>query len=249
MALLISLGAFSIPSLMGRPMVPQIMQAGATQVSPVQLTPEAVSQQATAAGEVFSVRVSGNIYYDKMPVSGAEVSVYLNGRKVGQTTAGDIYIFEVPGVRKGDTIRVDATYEGRTGSASEVVTFKSMSLNVNIKSGKSFIRNALEMLPGKDDLDKQQAAATPAPTSTPQQTSQSSGTPASTPSTSTTDANALTSQVVDQTTNTLANTIGRTKGAVAQPSTISTANDGSGFSFNSLADMMNAADTLAPTLS
>ena len=39
-------------------------------------------------------------------------------------------------------------------SDAQYPLFKSMSLNVEIKSGHSFIRNALEMLPTQDDIDK-----------------------------------------------------------------------------------------------
>ena len=153
-ALVACVASFSMPALLGRPMVPQMMQTAALELPTQTITPEQVAAQ--SADETFSVRVSGNVYFDKLPVQGAEVTVYLNGREVGKSTAGDIYMFEVPGVRMGDTIRVDATYEGFTGTASEVVKFKSVSLNVDIKSGRSFIRNALGMLPTQDDIAKSQ---------------------------------------------------------------------------------------------
>jgi hypothetical protein len=210
-----SAAAFSMPTLLGKPVVPQMFQQTAPQLPAAELTPEQVATQAQE--EVFSVRVSGNVYYDKLPVQGAEVTVYLNGRKVGQSTAGDIYMFEVPGCRMGDTIRVDATYEGYTGTASEVVKFKSMSLNVEIKSGHSFIRNALEMLPTQDDIKQaeqqpaQQQSTTPAA---------SSSTPSgSSTTTSSADANALTQQIFGSTAQQLGNTASQSGGTVLNPST------------------------------
>jgi hypothetical protein len=61
----------------------------APQLPAQELTPADVTAQ--AAEETFDLRVSGNVYYDKLPVQGAEVTIYLNGRQVGKTTAGDIY--------------------------------------------------------------------------------------------------------------------------------------------------------------
>jgi len=244
--LVVSVAAFTMPSLLGRPIVPGLTQQAAPQLTTQALTPEDVTAKVTE--ETFTLTISGNIYVDKLPVEGAEVTIYLNGQRVGKATAGDLYQFQVPGVKMGDTVRVDASYEGHTGTASKVVQFKSVYLDVNIKSGRSFIRNALDMLPTKDDLNQQQTAtATATPTSTPQQTSQSSSSPQTT--TTSADANQLTSQVVGQTTKTLADTIGRTNGGRARPATTDTVDDGSGMNFNSLSDMMNAADVLAPTIS
>jgi hypothetical protein len=213
--------------------MPQMMQTAAPQLSAQAITPADVTAQ--SADEIFSVRVSGNIYYDKLPVQGAEVTVYLNDRPAGKTTAGDIYMFEVPGVRMGDTIRVDATYEGFTGTASEVVKFKSVSLNVQIKSGRSFIRNALDMLPTKDDIS--QAEQQPAQQPVQQQTSA----PASTsPTTSSADANALTAQVVGDTTKQLTNTIGGTNNAIANPAAQANMADTGGMNINDIQSMINA---------
>jgi hypothetical protein len=235
-ALVYCVAAFSMPSLLGRSIMPQMMQTSAPQMSAQAITPADVTAQ--GADEVFSVRVSGNIYFDKLPVQGAEVTVYLNGRQVGKTTAGDLYMVEVPGARMGDTIRVDATYEGFTGTASEVVKFKSMSMNVQIKSGRSFIRNALDMLPTQEDIA--QAEQQPA-----QQTAQqSTSTPASSSATtSTADANALTAQVVGDTTKQLTNTIGGTNNALANPvATTGTADSGSGMNIKDIQNTINAGD-------
>ncbi len=241
--LAVSVAAFNMPSLLGRPIVPGLTQQAAPQLSTQALTPEDLKAQTTE--ETFSLTISGNVYVDKLPVEGAEVTIYLNGRYMGKTTAGDLYQFQVPGVRIGDTVRVDAKYQGYTGSATEVVKFKSMYLDVNVKSGRSFIRNALEMLPKKSDLENQQQQQTTTPTSTPQQTSASSSSPLTSTSA---DANQLTSQVVGDTTKTLANTIGMTNGAIAQPAPVSTADAGSGMNINSLSDMMNFAGEQTPTI-
>jgi hypothetical protein len=229
--------AFSMPTLLGKSIMPGMFQQSASQLTPGAITPEQVTAQ--AADEVFSVRVSGNIYYDKMPVSGAEVTVYLNGNKVGQTTAGDIYMFEVPGVRMGDTIRVDATYEGSTGTASEVVKFKSVSLNVNIKSGHSFILNALEMLPQQSDITEAQQQ--PAQEQASQQPSSSSSTPSgSSATTSSADASQLTSQVFGDTAKQLGNTAGQSSNAVLNPATAATpADTGTGMTLADIQNMIN----------
>jgi biotin carboxyl carrier protein len=234
-----SAGAFSMPGLLGRPVVPQMFQTATPQLPAQTITPADVAAQ--TANEIFSVRVSGNIYYDKLPVQGAEVTIYHNGRKVGQTTAGDIYMFEVPGVRVGDTIRVDATYEGFTGTASEVVKFKSVSLNVQIKSGRSFIRNALDMLPTKDDISQAQqqpAQQQQQPAQQQQQTSTPSG---SSSTTSTADANQLTSQIFGDTANQLGRTAGQSSNAVLNPATATTPLDtGSGMSLADIQKTINA---------
>lgn len=249
--LAVSIASFNMPSLLGRPLTPQLMQPAAPAMTSMALTPEDVKAQTIDSS--FTLTISGNIYVDKLPVQGAEVTIYLNGKQMGRTTAGDIYQFSVPGVRIGDKVRVDAKYKGYTGTATETVKFKSIYLDVNIKSGRSFIRNALEMLPKKDDLSQQQQQQTTTQTtpttqsSNPVQTAQSASNPSQ--ALSTTDANQLTSQVVGDTTKTLINTIGQTKGGLAQPATASTIDAGSGININSLSDMMNAADTLAPTLS
>ena len=237
-ALVISMAAFSMPTLLGKPIMPQMMQTAAPQLPAQTITPADVAAQ--TADEVFSVRVSGNVYYDKMPVQGADVTVYLNDRPVGKTTAGDIYMFEVPGVRMGDTIRVDAAYEGFTGTASEVVKFKSVSLNVNIKSGRSFIRNALDFLPTQDDISQTAAGQQPAQQQPAQQ--QQTTTPASTsPTTSSADANKLTAQVVGDTTKQLTNTIGGTNNMLANPAALtSTADTGNDMNLNDIQNMVNA---------
>jgi hypothetical protein len=232
-ALVASVAAFSMPSLLGRSIMPQMMQSSAPELPAQSITPADVAAQ--TADEVFPVRVSGNVYYDKVPVQGAEITVYLNDQPVGKTTAGDIYMFEVPGVRMGDTIRVDATYEGFTGTASEVVKFKSMSINVNIKSGRSFIRNALDMLPTKDDISEaqQQPAQQPAQ----QQTS----TPASSgATTSSADANQLTAQVFGDTSKQLTNTISGTNNAAANPAAMTNTADTGDMNLN---DIQNTIKT------
>lgn len=200
------IAAFNMPSLLGRPVVPGITKQVAPELPSQTIAPEDVTAQ--TADTPFSLTVSGNVYLDKIPIQGAEVTVYLNGRYVGGATAGDLYRFSVPGVRIGDTIRVDAKYEGYTGSATEVVKFKSLYMDVNIKSGRSFIRNALEMLPTRDSISQQSQQQAAAPASTPQQ----AATPASSSPTSTSsaaDTKALTSQVMGDTSNMLLNTFGR----------------------------------------
>lgn len=237
-ALVSGTGALSMPSLLGKPIMPQMFQQSAWHAPAQPPTPEDV--KARSAGEAFTVRVSGNVYFDKLPVQGAEVTIYLNGDKVGQTTAGDIYMFEVPGVRVGDTIRVDATYDGFTGTASEVVRFKSMSLNVNINSGRSFIRNALEMLPSQEDLkeaekQKQQAAQQPAS----QQASQPAG--SSTMTTSSADAEQLTSQIFSDTAKQLGTTASQSSNAVLNPAAATLpANAGGGITLSDIQEMIKA---------
>jgi NADH:ubiquinone oxidoreductase subunit len=216
-----------MPTLLGKSIVPTMFQQSAPQLPASTITPEQVAAQ--AADEVFSVRVSGNVYYDKLPVEGAEVTIYLNGNRVGQSTAGDLYMFEVPGCRMGDTIRVDATYEGYTGTASEVVKFKSMSLNVEIKSGHSFIRNALDMLPTQDDIKQSEQQPAQQQSTTP---AASSSTPSgSSTTTSSADANALTKQIMGNTANQLGHTASQSGNEVLNPSTATTPVD-SGASMN-----------------
>jgi hypothetical protein len=214
-ALVACVASFTMPTLLGRPIVPQIMQTAAPQLPTQTITPADVTAQ--AADEAFSLRVSGNVYYDKLPVQGAEVTIYLNGRQVGRTTAGDIYMFDVPGVRTGDTIRVDAAYQGTTGTASEVVKFKSMSLNVQIKSGHSFIRDALGMLPSQDDITKSQQEQASQPAA---QTPAASTPAASSATTSSADANQLTSQIFGNTANQLTNMISGSNNALADPTAL-----------------------------
>jgi biotin carboxyl carrier protein len=233
-ALVASVAAFSMPSLLGRSIMPQMMQTAAPQLPAQTITPADVASQ--AADETFSLRVSGNIYYDKMPVQGAEVTIYLNDRQVGKTTAGDIYMFEVPGVRMGDTIRADANYDGFTGTASEVVKFKSVSLNVEIKSGRSFIRNALDMLPSQEDISEAQQQ--PAQQQTQQPASQPA---ASSPTTSSADANQLTSQVFGDTTKQLTNSISGANNALANPAAVTNTGDtGGGMNINDIQNAINA---------
>lgn len=238
-ALAASLGAFSMPSLLGRSIVPQMMQQAAPQLPSQALTPADIEAQ--TAAETFTLSLSGNIYYDKLPVQGAEVTVYLNGRKMGQTTAGDLYQFQVPGVKIGDTVRVDASYEGHSGTATEVVKFKSMSLNVNIDSGRSFIRSALEMLPTKDDIAKsQQQEQQPAQQQTQQQ--QASQPAGSSTTTSSADASQLTGQIFGDATKQLTNTIGQTNNALANPAALTSAADSGGsMNFNDISDAMKAS--------
>jgi hypothetical protein len=228
------IAAFSMPTLLGKQIMPQIMQQSALELPAETITPEDVTAQ--AADETFSLRVSGNVYYDKLPVEGADITIYLNGRQVGRTTATDLYMFEVPGVRMGDTIRVDATYEGFTGTASEVVKFKSMSLNVQITTGRSFIRNALDMLPTQDDISE--AEQQPAQ----QQTTQSqSSTPASsTATTSSADANQLTSQIFGSTQNQLGNMISGTNNAVSNPAALTDTADSGNMNINDIQNTINA---------
>jgi len=228
------IAAFNMPTLFGKQIMPQIMQQSALELPTETITPEAVTAQ--AADETFSVRVTGNIYFDQLPVQGAEVTIYLNNRQVSKTTAGDIYMFEVQGVRMGDTIRVDATYEGFTGSASEVVKFKSLSLNVEIKSGRSFIRNALDMLPTQDDIGE--AEQQPAQQQTTQ--SQSSTPTGSTATTSSADANQLTSQIFGGTQNQLTNMISGANNAVANPTALTDTADAGSMNINDIQNTINA---------
>jgi hypothetical protein len=109
-------------------------------------------QASVPAGDPFSLSISGNVYYDKIPVSGAEVSIYVNNKLRGKAVFGDLYMFKVPGVRMGDIIEIVAKYDGHTGSANDVVRLRNMYLDVQINSGSSFIRRALEILPTQDEL-------------------------------------------------------------------------------------------------
>lgn len=212
-----SASALSMPSMLGRPIVPGIQ--GLSQVTQPSQLPTPAQVAATPAEELFTLTVQGNVYFDKLPVQGAEVSVYLNGKFKGKTVAGDVYIFHVPGVRMGDKVTVEATYEGYTGSASEVVKFKSTFLDVNVKSDHSFIRSALALLPTQDDLnqaqqDKQQAAQQPQET----QTAAAAQAPASVTSpASLSNANKLASNVYGNTFKSMGSGFGNVLGA--QPST------------------------------
>jgi hypothetical protein len=238
--------AFSMPSLLGRPIVPGFTQGIALDLPSRALTPEDVTAQ-VAADETFTLTVSGNVYVDRLPVEGAEVTLYLNGRQVGRTTAGDLYQFSMPGVRMGDKVRVDASYQGHTGTATETVKFKSMYLDVEIKSGRSFIRNALEMLPTKDDLSGQQQQTTTTPASTAGQTAQSASTPAQT--TGSADAKELTSQVMGDTSKSLLNTFNWNNARLTQPVSTSTAGLGSDMKITNLEDAMKIAGVEAPVIS
>lgn len=236
-ALVACLASFTMPTLLGRPIVPQMMQTAAPELPTQTITPQQVAAQ--AADETFSVRVSGNVYFDKLPVQGAEVTIYLNGRQVGKSTAGDIYMFEVPNVRMGDTIRVDATYEGFTGTASEVVKFKSVSLNVDIKSGRSFIRNALGMLPSQEDIAKsqQEQASQPAATQTPAASTPSGGST----TTSSADANKLTGEIFGSTANQLGSMISGANNAYANPVAVTApAEDAGNMNINDIQNTINA---------
>lgn len=238
-ALVACVASFNMPTLLGRPIVSPMMQTAAPELPTQTITPADVAVQ--TADETFSVRVSGNVYFDKVPVQGAEVTVYLNGRQVGKSTAGDIYMFEVPGVRMGDTIRVDATYEGFTGTASEVVKFKSVSLNVEIKSGRSFIRNALSMLPTQDDIakSKEQPASQPAA----QQTPAASTPSGSSTSTSSADANQLTGQIFGDTARQLGTTAGQSSNAVLNPASQAVpagTGTGTGMNINDIQNTINS---------
>jgi hypothetical protein len=228
--LVASVASFTMPSLLGRPMVPQMKQMAAPELPTQAITPEDVTAQ--AAEETFSLRVSGNVYYDKLPIEGAEVTIYLNGRQVGKATAGDIYMFDVPNVRMGDMVRVDATYEGFTGTASEAVKFKSMSLNVEITTGRSFIRNALDMLPTQDDISE--AEQQPAQQAASQQV-------ANAPTTSSADANQLTSRVFGDTSKQLVSMIGGANNAVANPVAMTNpADSGGNMNINDIQNTINA---------
>jgi hypothetical protein len=242
--LAVSVAAFNMPSLLGRPIVPGLTQQIAPELPSRALTPEDVTAQ--TADEPFSLTVSGNVYVDKIPVQGAEVSVYLNGRYVGGATAGDLYRFSVPGVRIGDTIRVDAKYQGYTGSASEVVKFKSLYMDINIKSGRSFIRNALEMIPKRDDISQQSQQQAAAPASTSQQAAAPASSSATT---SSADTKALTSQVMGDTSNMLLNTFGRNNAMLTQPMSTSTSDVGNNMQITSLDDAMKVAGVEAPVIS
>jgi hypothetical protein len=236
-ALVVCLASFSMPTLLGRPIMPQMMQMAAPELPTQTITPADVA--ARAAEEAFSLRVSGNVYFDKLPVQGAEVTIYLNGRQVGKTTAGDIYTFDVPGVRIGDTIRVDAAYQGATRTATEVVKFKSMSPNVQIDSGHSFIRDALGMLPTKDDIAKsqQEQASQPAATQTPAASTPSS----STATTSSADANQPTGQIFGDTANQLGNMVSGTNNAYANPTAVTAqAEDAGNMNINDIQNTFNS---------
>ena len=214
-----SAAAFTIPSLLGRPLMPTLAAPAILDTTDMPTAADVASQ---AAAGTFTLTVSGNVYVDKLPVNGAVVTVYLNGRQVGQSTAGDIYQFSVPGARIGDTVRVDASYQGYTGSATDKVKFKTMNLNVQVTTGHSFIRDALEMLPTKDSLSDAQTQQQASPNTATPSTSGTSTPSTSTPSTttSTADANKLTQQIWGDTSKMLGNTLGQTQNIFGvQPST------------------------------
>lgn len=207
-------------------------QAQQPAISPPSLQTPAVQQPggvASPESEIFTLQVSGNIYYDKIPVQGAKVSIYHNGKYKGECEAGDIYMFKLPGVKVGDKIDIVAEYEGATGKASETVKFKTMYVNVYVKSGQSFIRRALDFLPTKDELEKsQESQASAAQTETQQPVAQqpsaqqstgNQGSAGSSPggfsqSTTNADANELSKNVNDQTWNTIMNSMNQAVQAV-----------------------------------
>lgn len=157
-ALITGTAAFSVPNLFNMPVF-NALKPETTLVDP--------QVAAESTDGPFTLSLSGNVYLDKLPVSGAEVSVYLNGKYKGKTTAGDLYMFKVPGVKIGDTIRVDASYQGYKGSASDVVKFKSMYLDAYVSTERSFIRSALEMMASEDASQaSQQSAQSTTPAST-----------------------------------------------------------------------------------
>ena len=188
--------ALSIPNLFSMPALSGL----STQTSAMPFT-----MAGPTADEPFTLSVSGNVYYDKIPVNGADVTIYLNGNKVGETTAGDMYMFEVTNVRNGDTIRVDASYQGNTGTASDVVKLKNMNLDVYVDSGHSFIRSALEMLPDMENQQQQQAENQQAE---PQQQQTASSASPSSMTTNQADTDALLNQVNQNTADTLGQTLG-----------------------------------------
>lgn len=147
-----STASMSVPHIT-MPKMPVQMQT--QDVQAVQETPGVKESSETASsGEIFTLSLSGNVYVDKIPVQGAEVSVYVNGKYKGKTVAGDLYMFKVPGVKIGDNIKVVGRYQGMEGSAEETVKFKNMYLDVKIKSGQSFIRRALSIIPTEEDIKK-----------------------------------------------------------------------------------------------
>lgn len=192
--------------------IPDIGFPNMEAVSAPRLLPEGYVPTGPSSGTgYFTLSLSGNVYVDKMPVNGADVSVYVNGKLRGKTVAGDLYMFDVPGVMIGDTIEVHATFDGKTGSATEKVQFKNMNVNVYIKSGQSFIRRALDFLPTGSDLDESQQVpagqvAASSTAQTPAQLSQmtANGAPVQSKGMGTTsDAGALSDQVMKQTGNAL----------------------------------------------
>lgn len=195
-ALLAGTAAFSMPNLFSMPMLQGLKTQ--TAVAPGDVPAE------TGEGP-FTLSLSGNVYLDKIPVNGAEVAVYVNGVHKGKSTAGDLYMFKVPGVNLGDTIKVEASYEGSKGSATDVVKFKNMYLDVYVKTDKSFIRSALEMLTADDSQGSQQQAAqqTQQPATSSGNSGSSSGT-----TTSGADARQLTSKIWGDTSNLLGSTMG-----------------------------------------
>ena len=194
------IAAFSVPNLFSMPMLNSLKPNTAIDAS--QLSTDVPAE--TADGP-FTLSLSGNVYLDKIPVNGAEVAVYLNGRFMAKTTAGDLYMFKVPGVQIGDTIRVDATYQGYKGSETAVVKFKNMYQDVYVKTDRSFIRTALEMLPNSTTMqDSQQQSTQQA-----QQPVSTGSTDNSGMSTSSADAGQLTKQIWGDTSNVLGNTLGQ----------------------------------------
>jgi hypothetical protein len=195
-ALIAGVGAFSVPNLFSMPTF-NSLKPQTTLVDP--------QPAVDSTDGPFTLSLSGNVYLDKIPVSGAEVSVYLNGRYVGKTTAGDLYVFKVPGVKIGDTIRVDASYQGYKGSVSEVVKFKSMYLDAYVSSDRSFIRSALEMMSSEDAAQASQQTA--AQSTTPASTGSTGGSGTTTGSA---DAGQLTNQIWGDTSKLMGSMMGTT---------------------------------------
>lgn len=194
--------AFSVPDLYSMPILNSLKPNTALETPQV-----SADVPAETADGPFTLSLSGNVYLDKIPVNGAEVSVYLNGRYMARTTAGDLYMFKVPGVQIGDTIRVDATYQGYTGSETAIVKFKNMYQDVYVKTDRSFIRTALEMLPNSEDMQDSQQTST-------QQSEQPASTGSSgntETSTSNADAGQLTKQIWGDTSSVLGNTLNQFK--------------------------------------
>jgi hypothetical protein len=118
-----------------------------------------------------------------------------------------------------------------------VVKFKSVSLNVNIKSGRSFIRNALEMLPTKDDISEAGTQPVQQQTASPQTTTPAS----SSATTSSADANQLTGQIFGNTQNQLTDMISGANNAVSNPTALTgTADSGADMNINDIQNTINA---------
>ncbi len=167
------------------------------------------------------------------------MTIYLNGRQVGRTTAGDIYMFDVPDVRIGDTIRVDAAYEGvhgdrfRSGQVQEHEPERADQRVVIRSSGtpstccpRRTTSPSAQQQPASQPAAQTPAASTPSGSST---------------TTSSADANKLTSQIFGNTANQLGNMVSGTNNAYANPTALTAPAENAGnMNINDIQNTINA---------